>query len=224
MKLVDRSWPIYKPAKQWLLRMSTIFKKITPLTKLWWSLTVTGKDRLSFSYVDQLNDMSADMLCKFQRMHNDAPTFALLQKSMRSALWSGYLLSVQVVPSRLYVELIDCSGYGLAFMRTRAYSRPAIDRPDSDDDFIDWVPYPSSEPQLRIPLSTYSNLQFDLHEAGAEIASFVFTKSGSLTELRLGMQKSEKRLYLLHHSLPHLDEKTTVVPQALDLQWVTKLY
>lgn len=58
------------------------------------SLTVTGKDKVSMMYVDQFNDMSADMLSKLQRMQIETPAIPILQRSMSLALWSGYLISV----------------------------------------------------------------------------------------------------------------------------------
>lgn len=52
---------------------------------------MTGKDRLSMSFIDQLNSMAEDLV--FQAKRSKAPT-AEVQKSLSLAVWALYMQTV----------------------------------------------------------------------------------------------------------------------------------
>jgi len=103
-------------------------------------------------------------------------------------------------------------------MRARSYFTPEIERPEIDDHVGDWLPYPNCEPSMRVHFGKFADNQFNLHEVGAEIGSFVFCNDRNPSNLREKLSLFEAKLGTLHKSLPCSDENTTINPQIMDLQ------
>lgn len=57
-------------------------------------LTLSGRDRLSNTYIDQLNDMAGDMMFKTKKADSMKDSDTDMYKSMSLALWSLYMQSV----------------------------------------------------------------------------------------------------------------------------------
>lgn len=121
-------------------------------------------------------------------------------------------------PYSIYAYLTKDSGYGLSFMRARSYFTPEIERPEIDDHVGLWLPYPNCEPSMRVHFGKFADYQFNLHEVGAEVGSFVFCNDRDPSNLRGKLSAIEAKLATLHQSLPCSDENTTINPQIMDLQ------
>lgn len=118
-------------------------------------------------------------------------------------------------------KLTQFSDYSLAFMRAPDYSRPSVDRPSQGDTAFQgrtlWQPYPESEPAVETDFGKFAHLQYDLHEVGADVASFIFGHPEDPTST---FRELEQGLVVLSQQIPWLDEGMTLNPHIMDLQYV----
>jgi hypothetical protein len=104
-------------------------------------------------------------------------------------------------------------------MRAPDYARPSVDRPSQEDPAflsdMPWQPYPNQEPTVQTNFGKFAHLQYDLHETGADIASFVF---GDFSRSIDTFRELDQRLSTLSQHLPWSDEGTTLNPHIMDLK------
>ncbi|KAK5072022.1 hypothetical protein LTR51_006506 [Lithohypha guttulata] len=166
------------------------------------ALTIIGKDRISTSYIDQMNDMAADLVFGAQRADSALQSLDM-QKSLRLAIWSLYELSV------------------ITFMRTRSYNTPAVDRARVVDDVFkfdsNWFPYPESEPVSAVDFETCANLQYDLHVLSADIASYLFDSKDRRHVLNDNLGDFDRRLKTFAACLPQPDDDQKLNPYIMDI-------
>lgn len=111
------------------------------------------------------------------------------------------------------------SNYSLSFMRAPDYARPSRDRLGQDDPAFQsnmpWQPYPNQEPTVQTNFGKFAHLQYDLHETGADIASFVFGESDHSIDT---FRELDQRLAAFSQRIPWSDEGTTLNPHIMDLK------
>lgn len=137
---------------------------------------------------------------------------------------SVYVERVRSLPasfSELCPNLTKPSDYNLAFMRAPDYARPSVARPSQDDSAFQsdtlWQPYPNQEPTVQINFGKFAHLQYDLHEIGVDIASFVFSESKYDID---AFHELDQRLAALSVRIPWPDEGTTLNPHIMDVKYV----
>jgi len=108
-------------------------------------------------------------------------------------------------------------------MRSRTYARPKIDRLAIDDPVFStkasWFPYPDSEPTADTHFGKYTNLQYDLHEIGAQISTFLFADSSSAKGQK-SFDDLDKMLQSFSQHLPSLDDGDVINPHDVELKHV----
>lgn len=106
-------------------------------------------------------------------------------------------------------------------MRAPDYTRPSVARPSQDDPAFRsttaWQPYPNREPSVQTDFGRFAHLQYDLHEVGADVASFVFGDPEDPTSM---FHELDQRLAALSQRIPWSDEGTTLNPHIMDLKYV----
>lgn len=113
-------------------------------------------------------------------------------------------------------------------MRAPDYTRPSVHRPSQDDSAFQsttaWQPYPNLEPSVKTDFGKFAHIQYDLHEIGADVASFVFGEPENPASV---FHELDQRLAALSQKIPWSDEGATLNPHIMDLKYVPfilKLY
>lgn len=106
-------------------------------------------------------------------------------------------------------------------MRVPDYTRPSVSRPSPDDSAFhnteSWQPYPNIEPSIQTNFGRFAHLQYDLHEAGYDVASFVFGDPENAMDV---FRELDQRLATLSQRIPWSDEGATLNPHIMDLKYV----
>lgn len=107
-------------------------------------------------------------------------------------------------------------------MRAPDDIRPPTDRPLLDDPTFQgttvWQPYPNQEPSVQTNFAKFAQLQYDLHEVGEEIASFVFGSHNELVNVLNILHELDQKLAGLSQHIPWSDEGTILNPHLMDLK------
>lgn len=170
------------------------------------ALIAIGKDRISTSYIDQMNDIALDLLCAAQRedLEHLAP---YAYKSLSLAMWALHGLTVD---------------HAIAFMRSRDCLAPAIERPTAIDDCFQsesvWYPYPETEPEMPAKLGEYAVYQYELDSLGADISRFLFGAQGRDDFGRQGLINLEVRLRTITFAMPQADSAEIFEPNLMNLK------
>lgn len=170
------------------------------------ALITIGKDRISTSYIDQMNDFSSDLLYLAQRsdLATENPDG---YKSLTLAMWSLYEISVD---------------HAIAFMRSRTYRRPQIEQLTADDRGFEsgekWFPYPESQPELATRTGEFAVYQYEVHDIGADIASFLFGMEGTTHVGSDGLIGLENRLKSMIARIPQAEASIKLDPNLMSVK------
>ncbi|EXJ68033.1 uncharacterized protein A1O5_08648 [Cladophialophora psammophila CBS 110553] len=172
----------------------------------------TGKDRVSFSSLKQLEVMMPQLLRRHPKSGKSQPISEDFERSLKIVEWAAHIYS---------------TGFGTGFLIAPTSPKPSLEAPYASKVWLNhltpWSPYPMAGDPVQLPLQALYHYMCELYVFAGDIQSLVFADFSTMSTMEKlnAAREMDRKMLEWYSSIPQQfqvdDPNFVLVPTTVDL-------